>query len=224
MMDFRRLLGILLKLFFIFSVILSCSKSQSSLSKYMNFNETVVNKERATKDIHSKVLTVNKKILSKDTYSNTLQFHLNHITGKIVKNLAHNSLMSLDNINLFVWKISDGENMEKSNKFSTILEDNLKSTLQTMYKINVFNLEKISSKNYKRLIKKMNVQYILSGVFHKFRDGVSLNIEIMTTKDSRIVASSNIFIKQSFYQRVVNMGYVGEDTDDEYFMKLKARK
>jgi hypothetical protein len=46
----------------------------------------------------------------------------------------------------------------------------------------------------------------------------------MTTKSSKIVASSSIAFRKSFYERVVNMDYVGEDTNDDYFMKLKGSK
>ena len=111
--------------------------------------------------------------------------------------------------------------MNRQNKLSSVLEDNLKSMLQVNHEVNVFDLKRISSTNYKKLMKKMNVEYILSGVFYEFRDGLSLNVNIMTAKHSKIVASASINIGQSLYQRVINMDYVGEDTDDEYFMKLK---
>jgi TolB-like protein len=169
-------------------------------------------------------MTLNKKILSSNPYMRSTQFHINIYITKLMEELSSKSLVPLENMNLFVWKINDGESMERSNKFSIILEDNIKYILQTNHKVNVFDLEKISSKHYKTLMKKMHIKYILLGVFHKFRDEVSLNIRIMTTKSSKIVASSSIAFRKSFYERVVNMDYVGEDTNDDYFMKLKGSK
>lgn len=212
MRDFIRFLIILAKLFFISLIISSCEPSKSLMvSKKVGISD---------KD----PLAINKKLLSRDTYDAYTQFYINELEIKIGNYLADNALVPLNNMNLFVWKIRDGDNMDRDNRLSVILEDNLKSMLQVNHKVNVFDFGNISSANYKKLMKKMNVQYILSGVFYEFRDGLSLNINIMTLKDSKIVASASINVGQSFYQRIINMDYVGEDTEDEYFMKLKSGK
>ena len=212
MRDFIRLFTIFIKLFFISLIIFSCGASKS-----MMISEKVSISDKDP-------LTINKKLLSRDTYDAYTQFYIDEIEVKLAKSLADNSLVPLEHMNLFVWKIRDGDNVHKRNKLSSVLENNLKSMLQINHKVNVFDLGRISSTNYKKLMKKMNIEYILSGVFYEFRDGLSLNINIMTVKDSKIVASASTNIEQSFYQRVINMDYVGEDTDDDYFMKLKARK
>lgn len=171
---------------------------------------------------YSKPLIVNKELLSSETYSKSTQFYIDKAITHLVIKLEESSLVSLNGMNLFVWKINDGETMKRNNKFSIIIENNIRHMLQAKYKVNVFNLDKISSKNHKGLIKKMGISHILSGVFHKFRDSISLNIEVMTIKESKIIASSSVFIKKSLYKRVIDMGYVGENTEDDYFMKLKG--
>ena len=156
----------------------------------------------------------------------TTQFDIHQITKNLVDQLLDNYTEKMEHTDLFVLDITnaDMKMQNHNNKFNFVFSNALKSELQKRTEFNVYELESLSSKKIKRLMKKYGVKYILKGTYSELLDGIYMNIKILSLEDSKMLSSANIHLKKMFHTKIMNMRYKTKDNDGNYYMKLKSSK
>ncbi|NWF66762.1 MAG: hypothetical protein HXX81_04755 [Campylobacterales bacterium] len=143
---------------------------------------------------------------------------INQVASSIADQLGQNKdFYNIKDTPIGITSFVNIEDFSQSTKFGNVLSENLIHEMQvrgfkiidfkTMpdIKIDAFG-DYIFSRDVKKLIKNHKINYILSGTFTKYEDGLSINARLIELDSNTVMSSAQIFVPKSVVKSVNGKG------------------